>query len=177
MPVFGDILVRIFLRMRENTDQNKSKYGHFSRSVGHFAKWIEYDMMVQPIPSCGVSENSFNHCSKSVQIRSFFRSVFFCVWPECRKIPTRKNSVFGNFLSSERVSLVAGITKSNFANLKPDSHLPKKIVLFASMKAIFKMMKNDFYFESSFHSQDILILNSQDIYGVRTANKQLAVPI
>ena len=150
MPVFGDILVRIFLRMRENTDQNKSKYGHFSRSVGLFAKWIEYDMMVQPIPSCGVSENSFNHCSKSVQIRSFFRSVFFCVWHECRKIPTRKNSVFGNFLSSERVSLVAGITKSNFANLKPDSHLPKKMFYLLQWKLFSKWWKMIFILKPHF---------------------------
>ena len=44
------------------------------------------------------------HCLKSVQIRSFFWSVFFCIWAvnlciqsECRKIRTRKNSVFEHF--------------------------------------------------------------------------------
>ena len=36
------------------------------------------------------------HCVKSVQIRSFF-------WSECRKIQTRKNSVFGHFLRSGSV--------------------------------------------------------------------------
>ena len=33
-----------------------------------------------------------------------------------------------------------------FIPLKSCSHLPKKIVLFALMKAALKMMKNDFYF-------------------------------
>ena len=35
VSVFGVILVRISLhfRIRENTDQNKSEYGHFLRSV------------------------------------------------------------------------------------------------------------------------------------------------
>ena len=36
MSVFGVILVRIFpysVRMRKNTDQNNSEYGHFLRSL------------------------------------------------------------------------------------------------------------------------------------------------
>ena len=37
---------------------------------------------------------------KSVQIRSFFWSVFSCIQPEYGKIRTRKNSVFGNFSRS-----------------------------------------------------------------------------
>ena len=45
------------------------------------------------------------HCVKSVQIQSFFWSVFSCIWweygdllqSEYRKIRTRKNSVFGHF--------------------------------------------------------------------------------
>ena len=35
------------------------------------------------------------HCVKSVQIRSFFWSVFACIW-------TRKNSVFGHFSRSAK---------------------------------------------------------------------------
>ena len=41
------------------------------------------------------------HCVKSVQIQSFFWSVFFCIRTEYRKIWTRKNSVFGHFSCSE----------------------------------------------------------------------------
>ena len=33
-----------------------------------------------------------------------------------------------------------------FIPLKSGSHLPKKVVLFALIKAALKMMKNDFYF-------------------------------
>ena len=41
-----------------------------------------------------------SHCVKSVQIRSFFWSVFCCILTEYRKIRTRKNSVFGHFSCS-----------------------------------------------------------------------------
>ena len=40
------------------------------------------------------------HCVKSVQIRSYFWSVFFCIQSEYRKIRTRNNSVFGHFSRS-----------------------------------------------------------------------------
>ena len=36
------------------------------------------------------------HYVKNVQIRSFFWSVFSCIWTEYRKIRTRKNCVFGH---------------------------------------------------------------------------------
>ena len=41
-----------------------------------------------------------NHCMKSVQIRSYFRSIFSCIQYEYRKIRTRNNSVFGHFSRS-----------------------------------------------------------------------------
>ena len=40
------------------------------------------------------------HCVKSVQIRSYFRSVFSCIRAEYRKIRTRNKSVFGRFSRS-----------------------------------------------------------------------------
>ena len=36
------------------------------------------------------------HWVKSVQIRSYFWGVFSCIWTKCRKIRTRKNSLFGH---------------------------------------------------------------------------------
>ena len=42
----------------------------------------------------------FSHCVKSVQIRSYFWSVFSCIRTEYRKIRTKNNSVFGHFLRS-----------------------------------------------------------------------------
>ena len=42
-----------------------------------------------------------NRCMKSLQILSFFWSVFSCVQPEYRKIRTRKNAVFRNLSRSE----------------------------------------------------------------------------
>ena len=41
------------------------------------------------------------HCVKSVQIRSFFWSVFSCIQSKYREIRTRKNSVFGHFSRSD----------------------------------------------------------------------------
>ena len=41
------------------------------------------------------------HCVKSVQIRSFFRSVFSCIQFEYSKIQTRNKSVLGHFSRSE----------------------------------------------------------------------------
>ena len=40
------------------------------------------------------------HCVKSVQIRSFFWSVFTCIRSEYGDLRTRKNSVFGHFSRS-----------------------------------------------------------------------------
>ena len=47
---------------------------------------------------------SFRQCVKSVQIRSFFWSVFSC-------IRTRKNSVFGHILCSKRANKLQGVQK------------------------------------------------------------------
>ena len=40
------------------------------------------------------------HCVKSVQIRSYFWSVFSCIQSKYRKIRTRNNSIFGHFSRS-----------------------------------------------------------------------------
>ena len=42
----------------------------------------------------------FEHCMKSVQIRSYFWSAFSCIHSEYRKIQTRNNSVFWHFSSN-----------------------------------------------------------------------------
>ena len=46
-------------------------------------------------------ENSVRHCMKSVQVRSYFWSVFSCIRTKYRKIRTRKNSVFAQFSRSD----------------------------------------------------------------------------
>ena len=40
------------------------------------------------------------HSVKSVQIQSYFWSVFSCVWTEYKNIRTRRNSIFGHFSCS-----------------------------------------------------------------------------
>ena len=44
---------------------------------------------------------SKTHCVKSVQIRGYFWSVFYCIRTEYRKIRTRNNSVFGHISRSD----------------------------------------------------------------------------
>ena len=46
------------------------------------------------------SKVKLNHYVTSVQIRSFFWSVFSCIQTEYRKIQTRKNFIFGHFSRS-----------------------------------------------------------------------------
>ena len=48
---------------------------------------------------------------KSVQIRSFFWSVFSRIQSECSKIRTRKNSVFGHFSRSGTISFPSSNSK------------------------------------------------------------------
>ena len=43
------------------------------------------------------------HCMKSVQIRSFSWSVFYCIQFVYKKIRTRKKSIFGHFSRSASV--------------------------------------------------------------------------
>ena len=48
-----------------------------------------------------LQDSPLNYCVKSVQIRSYFWSVLFCIRSEYRKIRTRKNSVSGLFSHSD----------------------------------------------------------------------------
>ena len=66
-----------------------------------------------------LKEKSENGCVKSVQIRSYFWTVFSCTWPEYRntgiqseyrKIRTRNNSVFGHFSRIKKSCLSLLIT-------------------------------------------------------------------
>ena len=60
-----------------------------------------------------MKNTSKGECSESVQIRSFFSSVFSRIWTEYGKILIRKNSVF--VLFSRSVSLI--ILQYNFKTL------------------------------------------------------------
>ena len=58
------------------------------------------------------------HCVKSVQIPSFFWSLFPCIRIEYRKIQTIKNSVFGHFLRSGRCTAQKVIFSVRFSLVK-----------------------------------------------------------
>ena len=57
-----------------------------------------------------------SHCVKSVQIGSFFSSVFSCIRTEYRKMQTSKNSVSAHFWCS----VVVTVLKLNFPKQKTD---------------------------------------------------------
>ena len=58
---------------------------------------------------------------KSIQIPSFFWSVFSCIWTECRKIQTRQNSVFGHFSRSvHRVNETRDQTYTAMTDVDPN---------------------------------------------------------
>ena len=58
-----------------------------------------------------------HHCVKSVQIRSYFWSVFSCTQSEYRKIWTRNNSVFGHFSPSDKLSNQLNNSKNETTNM------------------------------------------------------------
>ena len=64
-----------------------SQYGNLSQAMHLHYTWL-------------------SHYVKSVQIRSYFWSVFSCIW-------TRNNSVFGHFLCSETCHLKQGLQLHN----------------------------------------------------------------
>ena len=70
----------------------------FINGVGQMHSWgllLNFASSVKRI-----QVNKLLHCVKSVQIWSYFWSVFSCIRTEYRKIRTRNNSVFGHFSRS-----------------------------------------------------------------------------
>ena len=59
-----------------------------------FCTWLTLKITLHKFSRCDT------HCVKSVQIRSFFWSIFSRIRTEYGEIRTRKNSVFGHFSRS-----------------------------------------------------------------------------
>ena len=59
---------------------------------------------------CSSNKRPYQTLRESVQIRSFFWSVFSCIQSEYRKIQTRKNSIIRHFSRSESISLYLSIS-------------------------------------------------------------------
>ena len=114
--------LRIQSECLENTDQKISKYGHFSRSERVY-EMVLHQVILSRVGRKKIAKKrlttswvftnlfrliritcSYSHCVKSVQIRSFFWSVFSCIRAEYRKILTRKYSVLGHFSRSVGLS-------------------------------------------------------------------------
>ena len=64
--------------------------------VNRVSYLTHYDSLLQNATKI-ITKCDSCHCVNSVQIRSFFWSVFSCTGTEYRKIRTRKNYIFGNF--------------------------------------------------------------------------------
>ena len=88
------------------------------------------------------------HCVKSVQIRSFFWSIYSCVQSEYRKIRTRKNSAFGHFSRTCQISKMELFVKitNDFQSLTVFTKSLKKFWLCPCSLSLHKTCKN-----TSFH--------------------------
>ena len=87
-----------------------------------------------------IEDNCYErYCVKSVQIRSFFWSVFFRIRTEYGKIRTRKNSVFGNFSQSTPLLRV----KKYIA--KPSPKLYIRIIIYKRYIFWDSFIKIDYY--------------------------------
>ena len=79
-----------------------TEYLHLDRA--RYLKGLHENIVKQisgdsPYPE--MFSNESNLCVKSVQIWSYYWSVFSCILTEYRKIRTRNNSLFGHFSRSE----------------------------------------------------------------------------
>ena len=76
----------------------------FSKSCFHivYANKIISQEILRTKSQAGMRKLSRLTCEKSVQIRSYFWSVFSCIRTEYRKMRTRNNSVFGHFSRNVR---------------------------------------------------------------------------
>ena len=83
-----------------------------------------YGAYTRIIPYFSSKHKTFviTHCVKSVQIRSYFWSVFSCIQSEYREIQTINNSMFGHFL---RGDLTSESARKNL--LKPTKILTSRI--------------------------------------------------
>ena len=92
--VYSRLLSDQFQPFRIETFQNQKKK-IFQHETNHTHNTFSNYLYQQ---NCN-GQNYF-HCVKSVQIRSYFWSMFSCIWTEYRKMRTRNNSVFGQFSRS-----------------------------------------------------------------------------
>ena len=99
MPAIGETTHHLTIRIKEHlaTDKKSHVFAHNENCKElHLKNCFEI---------IDFASTSFRlHCVKSVQIRSFFWSVFSCIQSEYRKIRTRKNSVFGHFSCSVKAN-------------------------------------------------------------------------
>ena len=79
----------------------KNRYMHCLYGHPPFVGWWDLHFLLTVNLYIFIHWDYDSHCVKSVQIRSFFWSVFSCIRIEHRKVRTRKNSVFGHFSSNE----------------------------------------------------------------------------
>ena len=96
--ILKSVYYRINVNIRENSLKHLVLQHHLSKR-----QWKSYD---QWKPYCVLKKQIcftiVHQCVKSVQIRSFFSSVFSHIQHQYRKTWTSKNSVFGHFSRSEQ---------------------------------------------------------------------------
>ena len=115
--ILKSVYYRINVNIRENSLKHLVLQHHLSKR-----QWKSYD---QWKPYCVLKKQIcftiVHQCVKSVQIRSFFSSVFSYIQHQYRKAWTSKNSVFGHFSrSGQTINLL--IHKISATNHSLSSH-------------------------------------------------------
>ena len=106
---------KVILTETYSEPNQTSKMERFTETVNSFQMLITFEKvsseMLHRVLDTPLSSMEL-HFVKSVQIRSFFWSVFSCIWTECgcRKIQTRKKfrtwTLFMHFLGQKELTLM-----------------------------------------------------------------------
>ena len=86
------------------------------------------------------------HCMKIVQIRSFFWSVFSCIYSEYRKTRTRKNPVFGHFTQLREFRVRASYFSTSVIFVCKFTFYFSPKVLLSVTPRILRLLKQAFFF-------------------------------
>ena len=89
------------------------------------------------------------HCMKSVQIRSFFWSVFYRIHPEYGKIWTTKNSVFGQ-LSRSLFTFTTEIFNGKFHFFVQWMPTRQSLLVYFTQLVISRFFKEIFFWKLDF---------------------------
>ena len=111
-----------FGNFKELCEAQKANLKNYYLDLGYYYLYaIVLHLTDDLIPFVSCKQLS-QHCVKSIQVRSYFWSVFSCIQSEYRKIRTRNNFVFGHFPRSAVLSNFPGISLCRYLQGKEEAN-------------------------------------------------------